>query len=169
MKLLPENDPFLKIPTLEMDINNLPSDFNEVVDSMISLMYDENAIGLAANQIGLDWRLFVFLTSDGPQVCINPKINKVGDTKPTREGCLSFPNLKLVINRPNFIQVSFVDRELVNKTIFLSDINAVCFQHELAHLDGRLFIDEVSSFQLKRAYEKREKLLRKEQKSSLKR
>lgn len=157
MKLLPENDPFLKIPTLEMDLSNLPPDFDITIDNMISLMYDENAIGLAANQVGLNWRLFVFITGDGPQVCINPKIIKVGDIKPTREGCLSFPNLRLVVNRPNFIQVSFVDRELTTKTVFLSDINAVCFQHELDHLDGITFDERVSSFQLKNALKKRKR------------
>lgn len=158
MQLLDETDPFLNIPTREFDISNPPVDFNLIVDQMIALMYEKNAIGLAANQIGLDWRLFVMHTVSGPKVCINPSILKSGDIQPTREGCLSFPNLSLIINRPNFILAEYFNIEMEKKTEYFDKIEAVCFQHELDHINGITFTDRISSFQLKNALKKRKRL-----------
>lgn len=158
MKLLSENDQFLSLSVDDIDLENLPENFQPTVSKMIDLMYEKRAIGLAANQVGLSWRVFVIRTEDGHRVCINPKVLKVGDVKPTKEGCLSFPGLALIIHRPNFISVEYYNENLEKITGHLDGIEAVCFQHELAHLNGRLFTEEVSKFQLKRAYEKRKKM-----------
>lgn len=155
MFLLPENDPFLNIAVGDLDLNNLPSNFHETVNEMIDLMYKVNAIGLAAPQVGLSWRMFVMHTTNGPKVCINPEIYKVGDMKPTKEGCLSFPSLRLIIHRPNFIQAGYYDLLGDHRKEYFDGIEAVCFQHELDHLDGITFDQRVSKFQYKNALKKR--------------
>lgn len=157
MKLLEENDPFLKTVQSEFDLSNMPAEYKEISNQMIEIMYENLAIGLAAPQLGLPWRMFVMHTSNGPKICINPKILKVGDIKPTKEGCLSFPKLQLVIHRPNFIMARYYDIDLTERQEYFDGIEAVCFQHELDHLDGELFVEMVSNFQLKNALKKRNK------------
>lgn len=159
MQLLEENDPFLKIPTSPMKLSELPDNFFTTIDQMINLMYEAAAIGLAAPQVGLPWRVFVMDSLSGPKVCINPEILKIGDIKPTKEGCLSFPNLKLIIHRPNFIKARYQNLELEEKTEYFDGIEAVCFGHELDHLDGITFETRVSKFQFANALKKRKKLI----------
>lgn len=158
MKLLEENDPFLSIALDEINQSDLSENIETVIDDMIKLMYDCNAIGLAANQIGLSLRLFVMHTTDGPIHCINPKVLKTGDVKPTKEGCLSFPALRLIVHRPNFIQAEYYDLNFEKKIKYFDGLEAVCFQHETDHLDGVTFDKRVSSFQFKNALKKRKRL-----------
>ena len=158
MKLLPENDPFLTIPLDNIDLDNLPVDFFKDIDILIDVLYKHKAKGLAANQIGLSHRVFLIDSTYGAKCFINQKLLKVGDIKSTTEGCLSFPGLNLVVNRPNFIQIQYYDYSLQLKHEYLDGYDAVCFQHEMDHLNGILFTDKVSNFQKKRAYEKRRKL-----------
>lgn len=155
MKLLSENDPFLNIPVEEFDLANLPADLHSKISEMIVTMVNNRAIGLAANQVGLPWRVFVITTIDGIQVCINPKIISESNILPNPEGCLSFPGLKLVVHRPNILQVEYFnsDLNLVNETLY--GIDAVVFGHELDHLNGITFDQKVSKFQFKNALKKR--------------
>ena len=155
MKLLNENDPFLKIPVDELDISNLPNDFSDTVSEMCHTMMENAAIGLAANQVGIPWRVFVIQTISGIEVCINPKIIESSNVLPNAEGCLSFPGLKLIVHRPNIIKVEYFDSDLNRVTNMLYGIDAVCFCHELDHLNGITFDQRVSKFQFKNALKKR--------------
>lgn len=157
MNLLDENDPFLKIPVDEIDISNLPDNFDEKIMEMIFLMNSSNAIGLAAVQVGLPWRVFVMKTLTGTQTCINPKIIESSNDLPLTEGCLSFPDLRLVVHRPNIIEVTYLDQNLALIKEKLYGIDAVVFSHELDHLNGITFDTRVSKFQLKNALKKRKR------------
>lgn len=155
MKLLDENDPFLNIPVSDFDLSQMPSNFQQVASEMIHTMIENQAIGLAANQVSLPWRMFTIRTIGGIYVCVNPKIIKESNVLPNPEGCLSFPGLKLIIHRPNIINVEYFDIDLNLVTETLYGIDAVCFSHELDHLNGITFDQRVSSFQLKNALKKR--------------
>jgi peptide deformylase len=158
MKLLEENDPFLRTPVQDLDISNNTHDVESISTQLADFMFEHNAIGLASNQVGLNLRLFVMVSKNGTKTCINPKIIKKGDIKPTREGCLSFPKLSLFIHRPNFILVEYYDINMEKKSEYLDGIEAVVFSHELDHLDGKLFTDRVSKFQLSSALKKRKRI-----------
>lgn len=155
MKLLNENDPFLNIPVEDFDLANLPEDIYSKISEMMVTMINNRAIGLAANQVGLPWRVFIITTIDGIRVCINPKIISQSNILPNSEGCLSFPGLKLVVHRPNILQVEYFDTDLnlVSETLYGMD--AVVFGHELDHLNGITFDQRVSKFQFKNALKKR--------------
>jgi peptide deformylase len=115
-------------------------------------MHNANGIGLAANQIGLDKRIFIIDVSpvEGyekfkPMTLINPKIVCTSDElEPFEEGCLSIPQLKSDVIRPKSIEISFFDVDMKENKIEVSDLVARVMQHELDHLNGILFIDHLS-------------------------
>lgn len=130
---------------------------------MLAEMRRNNGIGLAANQIGLQKRMFVMGSdriSGFPRslIVINPKIISVSqDTELDQEGCLSFPNLWLQIRRPKTIEAEYRDvkGDLVREGF--SGISARCFQHEYDHLDGVCFVDKISRLKLDLAIKKSRK------------
>ena len=127
---------------------------------MLELMRSSNAIGLAGNQIGLLRRVFVMKLADGRELgCFNPWI-MLGDNDLINgeEGCLSFPNLWLKVERHNKITAAYLDNTGKQCIIELKGIDARCFQHELDHLDGITFTEHVSALKLQMARKKQRKL-----------
>jgi peptide deformylase len=127
---------------------------------MVQLMIENNGIGLAANQIGLLKRVFAIHLKDQIPFCMfNPYI-LWGDNNMVvgEEGCLSFPDLFLKVPRHNNITAGYVDRQGNKRIIELTGIDARCFQHELDHLEGVCFIDNISTLKLALA---KKKLLKK--------
>lgn len=132
------------IPTIEPRHHQLAAD-------MIETMYKENGIGLAANQIGSLERIFVIdpgvkksPNTHTPQVFINPEILKFSvEDEPYNEGCLSIPEIESEVYRPSRITVRWTDLEGNTHTQEFSDLAARVIQHELDHLDGILFIDQI--------------------------
>lgn len=130
---------------------------------MVQLMAYENGRGLAANQVGLEARVFVIKTEHlaevtEPFAVFNPVVKSVSnDTSLDYEGCLSFPNLLFTVNRPNAIIAEFVDRDNNQRIIELSGIDARCFLHEMDHLNGICFTDRISKMKLDLAIKKQRK------------
>lgn len=131
-------------------IRQINDEVREVVREMFSLMYAHRGIGLAANQVGLPWQLFVLnLTGDPEQkdeeyVFINPEIVKRKGSEEGEEGCLSLPKLYGDIRRAAQIIVQAYDLDGQGFEMTLEELGARCFQHELDHLEGTLFVDRMS-------------------------
>ena len=159
LELLKETDPILKQPALPWEFETY-NDATVVENEMMDLMKSKNAIGLAANQVGILRRVFVMRTQDGREFgCFNPEIvSYTTDPVDGEEGCLSFPNLWLKIKRHNKITAAYLDNAGKQCIIELEGIDARCFQHELDHLDGITFTEYVSSLKLQMARKKQRKL-----------
>lgn len=136
----------------------------ELIESeMIEIMKLERGIGLAANQVGLGFRVFVMspqlLDDKTPFALFNPKIISMSsDEEDGEEGCLSFPNLFLKVKRSKSISVEYLDKSNQQCIIELTGIDARCFLHELDHLNGVCFTDKVSKLKLDMALKKQRKI-----------
>jgi|LWDU01.1.fsa_nt_gi peptide deformylase len=119
----------------------------KIIHEMFDIMYDNNGIGLAANQVGLDKSLFVFDCSDeadNPRCLINPIVKSANGDSLHQEGCLSFPGIDLIVSRSNVVVVEYSDiNDKQMKTIF-KDLEAICVQHEIDHLNGITFLNRVN-------------------------
>jgi peptide deformylase len=132
----------------EFDFENPVMDPKELEKQMIEFMFANKAIGLAANQVGIQTRVFTMGHSDSPdtaQAFFNPIVEKhTDDTYDMEEGCLSFPGVYVKIKRPKAIQVTYKTSSGETKTEILEDYNAKCFLHELDHLEGITYKDRSS-------------------------
>jgi peptide deformylase len=116
-----------------------------LVKEMIPAMYVFDGTGLAANQVGVDARIFVADIGEGPFAVINPEILQVSEKQTVlEEGCLSFPGIHIKVKRPEAIRVKYLSER--NETIEaeLTGIPSKVFQHEIDHLNGRAIIDHAS-------------------------
>lgn len=150
------NDPVLreKATAIESDSRKL----QRLIDDMFETMYEASGVGLAAPQIGESIRLFVVdadvMVEDdedaqkyGPMVFINPEIvSKGSELIDFEEGCLSLPDLREKVSRPDKIKVKFLDRKFVEHEMEFDGWMSRVFQHELDHLNGILFFDYLGSF-----------------------
>ena len=135
-----------------------------LIDDMFETMYAAPGIGLAATQVNVHQRILVIDVSeenDQPQVFINPEVTildpELGEYD---EGCLSVPGFYETVNRPQEVEVSALDREGQPFTRKLEGLLAICLQHEIDHLDGKLFVDYLSPLKRMRIRKKLEKLHR---------
>lgn len=122
-------------------------EFKALVQDLKDTCTDREAQGLAAPQIGELKRVFVSRIDNEVKVFVNPKLELDGDTVPNKEGCLSFPGLLEMVQRPEEVTVTAQDETGKEFTYFVDDIEAVAIQHEYDHLDGILFTDRVSRLQ----------------------
>ncbi len=158
MKLIDSDDPILRQSAVPWDFEN-HINAAAVEREMLELMKSSGGIGLAANQVGLDRRVFVMKLKDGREIgFFNPAILHAEGEQLSEEGCLSFPNLFLTIKRYKKITAMFLDNSGKRCIIELEDIDAKCFQHELDHLNGVCFTDGISKLKLERALAKQRKL-----------
>jgi len=132
-----------------------------LVDDMFETMYAARGIGLAATQVDVHQRVLVIDLSEDhsePQVFINPEVTvlepELGEYD---EGCLSVPGFYETVQRPRRIRVSALDRDGESFTRELDGLLAICLQHEIDHLDGKLFIDYISPLKRQRIRKKLEK------------
>ena len=170
-KLLPPNDERVLSSIAEFDIERFKDEekieLKEFVDNMFATMKQYGGIGLSANQVGKPYRMFVM--GDHPNikegkkwVCINPKITNVTkDLIRYKEGCLTFPFLFLDIERPQKIKVKYLDENLETKEEVMDGIVSRCYQHELDHMNGKVFTELVSKLKLDMAMKKRDKEIKK--------
>lgn len=165
LKLHAEPFELLHKPVQDFDFNI--HDPAQLEQEMIAIMKSFNGIGLAANQVGLDARIFI-MGSDKingfcePQAFINPKITKYSnDHSPDREGCLSFPTLYLNVKRPTMIEATYYNTKGELQEVSVTGYMAKCFQHEYDHLDGICFTNRVSRLSLDIAIKKLTKKNRK--------
>jgi peptide deformylase len=147
-------------PVVEMNdrISNL-------IDEMFYTMYDAPGIGLAAPQVAVQERIIVVdvsETKDQPIALINPEIIQSQGQIEWEEGCLSIPGAYGKVKRPSDILVRGLDRDGHDIEIEASDLTAVCIQHEIDHLNGKLFIDHLSGLKRTRALQKFKKFMAEE-------
>ncbi|MCZ6829434.1 MAG: peptide deformylase [Gammaproteobacteria bacterium] len=131
------------------------------IDDMLETMYDAPGIGLAATQVNVHRRIVVIDVSEDhsdPRVFINPEYNVLDEeTAEHDEGCLSVPGFYETVVRPRHIRVTAMDRKGDSFTLEPQGLLAVCVQHERDHLEGKLFVDYLSSLKRTRIRIKLEK------------
>lgn len=143
-------------------IDQISDDIKKIAQDMIETMYAEHGVGLAANQVGLLKRIFVMDVSqnqDSPQVCINPEIiEEIGNTI-CPHGCLSLPGVPGG-NVPRAAELKVKYTDLSGKVVekMITDLESRCFQHELDHLNGKLYVHRLSKFKRDRLLKKYEKI-----------
>ena len=121
--------------------------FQQLLDDMFQTMYEAPGIGLAASQVDVHKRFMVIDVSEdkaGPQVFINPEILSRAGEQVYQEGCLSVPGIFADVTRADSIEVRFLDRQGQTQELQVDGLLAVCIQHEMDHLDGKLFVDYLS-------------------------
>ena len=132
-------------------IENIDGRIVQMVDDMVPAMYQAEGIGLAAPQVGIQKRLFVYDIGEGPQTLVNPEIVDSDGEWTFEEGCLSVPGLSFEIIRPK--EVHLVGRDLNGNEVSIEadELLARLFQHELDHLDGVLLLDHLERDERKAA------------------
>lgn len=137
------------------------------IDDMFETMYESQGVGLAATQVDFHKRLFVADCSEDqnePLVFINPEITKADGHFTNDEGCLSFPGVYAKVERAERITVEALDRNGEKFSLDAEGLLAICIQHELDHLNGKLFVDYLSPLKQNRIRKKLEKEQRLQQK-----
>ena len=142
-------DPVLRQAT--SDIRDIDGNLKQLADDMIETMYAAPGVGLAAPQVGIQKRMFVYDAGDGPFTIINPKITESSGEWTFDEGCLSVPGLSWSITRPREIHVQGIDIDGNDVAIEAEEYLARVFEHEIDHLDGVLLIERLDSDQRKEA------------------
>jgi peptide deformylase len=150
-------------PRLRRQASPVPAVTDEVrrlVDDMAETMYDAPGIGLAAIQVNEPWRVIVIdisQTRDQLQVFINPEILAREGEQELEEGCLSVPGIYEPVTRAHSIQVRALNRDGQTFEIDAEGLLATCIQHEIDHLDGKVFVDYLSRLKQSRIRKKFEK------------
>jgi len=142
-------DPVLKERAREVE--NIDGAVANLVDSMLETMYAAPGTGLAANQVGVQRRIFVYDVGDGAKTVINPRIVESEGEWVYEEGCLSVPGLTWEIMRPNTVHLVGLDLDGNEISLEGSELEGRVFQHELDHLDGILLVERLDDAQRKDA------------------
>ena len=146
-------------------------DRKELSDAMFESMNKYGGIGLSANQVGLPFNMFVIgghpsIENGLKMTCFNPMIVSTGEEEVMmKEGCLTYPFIFLDIKRPRKIVAKYTDENGDLQEAHLDGMMSRIFQHEYDHMLGRNFTERVSKFKIKRAMDKRDKMLKKIEKS----
>ena len=151
-------DPRLR--TQAKSVQKVDQQLRQLVDDMFETMYQAPGIGLAATQVNVHKRLIVIDTSpeqDQPQVFINPEILEKDGIEEMDEGCLSVPGIYERVQRAECIKVRALGRDGEAFEMKADGLLAVCIQHEIDHLDGKLFVDYLSQLKRQRIRKKLEK------------
>ncbi len=152
-------DPRLR--TVAKQVASVDDAIRTLIDDMFETMYAAPGVGLAATQINVHQRLMVIDTSEEqnqPLVFINPVVEALNeDLHDYEEGCLSVPGFYESVSRPENIRVTALDRNGISFTLEPDGLLAVCIQHEIDHLNGKLFVDYVSPLKRNRIKKKLEK------------
>ncbi|MBK8816611.1 MAG: peptide deformylase [Methylococcaceae bacterium] len=149
-----------------VDVKTVDRNIKKLVDDMLETMYSAKGIGLAATQVNVHQRIVVIDISeekDDPLCLINPVIIEKEGTEESEEGCLSVPGFFEKVKRAEKIKVKALDNEGNPFELEADDLLAVCIQHELDHLEGKLFVDYISSLKRERIKKKLDKIHRLEQ------
>lgn len=152
-------DPRLR--TIAKPVTVVDERVKKLVDDMFDTMYQAKGIGLAATQVDIHERIVVMDLQDDehqPLVLINPEVEVLVDSSlPYEEGCLSVPGFYDSVERPTRIRLKALDRDGQPYELEAEGLLAVCIQHELDHLNGKLFVDYLSNLKRNRIRKKLEK------------
>ena len=159
LEILEFPDPRLRNKAKE--VKTVDDSIRKLIDDMLETMYNAPGIGLAATQVNVHKRVVVMDISpdqDQPRVFINPEITPISEQiKESQEGCLSVPGFYEPVIRHENVKVKALDREGQPFEIDCDELLSVCIQHEVDHLDGKLFVDYLSSLKRQRIKKKLEK------------
>jgi len=158
LNILEFPDPRLRKKAAPVDV--VDDDLRRLIGDMFETMYAAPGIGLAATQVDVHKRLLVADVSrdmSEPHVLINPVILEKDGVTVTDEGCLSVPGYFEEVERAEHIRVRFLDREGEEREMEAKGLLAVCIQHEMDHLEGKLFVDYLSEAKRLRIRKKLEK------------
>lgn len=151
-------DPRLRIKAKPVEA--VDAELRQLIDDMFETMYEAPGIGLAATQVNVHKRVIVIDVSDDksePLVLINPEILDKRGVEEMQEGCLSVPGYYDNVQRADWVRVRALDRDGQPFELETDGLLAVCIQHEIDHLDGKLFVDYLSELKRKRVRKKLEK------------
>jgi len=167
-KLIEEASKVLRTPPPEFDFENPPEDPKEIAKNLGEAMDKFGGLGLSANQVGLPYRVFIMRTMhEGDKTpsniaYFNPELTRVSqETELLKEGCLSFPDIFLMIKRSKTVEFKYQDVEGKEQTALLEGLGARCVQHEIDHLNGILFLQRASQLKIERALKARPKIRKK--------
>lgn len=164
LNLVSEKDPILRERIPDFDFQNPDIPPAELFESMKESLIHYGGYGLAANQVGIRARMFVFGDIENPDSIVgafNPRItSEFGDIKKMEEGCLTFPGLFLNIRRHSGIRVRYTTHEGITDTIKFDGVTARIFLHEMDHLNGITFLDRASRLERERGRKKQKIWLR---------
>jgi len=164
LNILEFPDPRLR--TVAEPVTEVNDEIRKIVDDMFETMYDAPGIGLAATQVDVHLRIVTMDLSEDqsdPIVMINPTFEVLDETPyKYQEGCLSVPGYYEDVVRPQHIRVTALNRDGEEYSFEADDLLAVCVQHELDHLNGKLFVDHISALKRNRIRGKLEKKHRQE-------
>ena len=162
MKLVKASDPILHTPPKRFDFTNPPIDPEQLADDLKEAMIKFRGIGLSANQVGIPYQVLAagdYNDPDNIVVCFNPRIVFASDhTIPIEEGCLSYPGIFLIIERPSVIRLRCANFTGRVDTQIYDGVPARIVQHEMDHMMGTNFTAHVSKLKLDRAKAHKKKL-----------
>ena len=164
LEILEFPDPRLR--TTARPVAQVTDATRKLIDDMFETMYDAPGIGLAATQVNVHERVLVIDVSEErnePQVFINPQITVLDPERGEYdEGCLSVPGFYETVSRPTRVRVEALDRNGKAFNRELEGLLAICLQHEIDHLEGKLFVDYLSPLKRQRIRKKLEKQQRRQ-------
>lgn len=164
------NYPDPRLRTIAKPVENFDANLQVLIDDMFQTMYTAKGIGLAASQIDEHVQLIVMdLSEDGnqPQVFINPVVTPLVEELFTyEEGCLSIPDYYDKVDRPKRVKINAKDRNGEDFELEAEGLLAVCIQHEMDHLNGKLFVDYLSKLKQDRARDKVRKVIKQREKDA---
>lgn len=159
LNILEYPDPRLR--TIAKAVVEVNDDIRKIVDDMLETMYDAKGVGLAATQVDIHQRIVVMdMSEEGndPVVMINPSYEPMNEEKSElQEGCLSIPGFYEQLDRFEKVRLTALDRDGNEYTREYDGLASVCVQHELDHLNGKLFVDALSRMKQDRIKKKLEK------------
>ncbi len=153
--------PDTRLRTKAKPVTEFNATLAQLIDDMKQTMYEANGIGLAATQVNVHQRILVIDVSeerDQPLVFINPTIEILNkELESYQEGCLSVPGFYEDVERPNHVKITYQNAEGIEQVLEPTGLLAVCLQHEIDHLNGKLFVDYLSSLKRQRIRKQLEK------------
>jgi len=165
LSILHHPDPRLREKARPLTPEDFTPELQKLIDDMFETMYDAPGVGLAATQIGVALRLAVMDCSADkekpePWVMINPEVSELLEREEMEEGCLSVPDISDRVQRYRRLHLKALDRHGKPFELEAEDLYAQAIQHEIDHLDGKLYIDYLSAFKRDRITKKLQKAAR---------
>ena len=162
--------PDKRLRTVAKAVGKVDDSISKLVDDMFETMYAAPGIGLAATQVNIHQQIIVIDISEEknqPLCLINPVIVAEEGTESCDEGCLSVPDIYEVVERSEKVTVNALDQNGDEYTLQADGLLAVCIQHEMDHLKGKLFVDYLSPLKLQRIKKRLQKLLREDSRQTV--
>ena len=156
-----------RLRTIAQNVVSFGPTIQQIIDDMFETMYAEEGIGLAATQVNIHQRIIVIDTSEdrtGQLVLINPEMLEQRGSTGIEEGCLSVPECRALVPRAEWVKIRAMNPQGEQFELETDGLLAICIQHEMDHLVGKLFVDYLSPLKRQRIRQKLEKMAREDRK-----